>query len=213
MVRRPAKASFGDVYVFPGGVLDKEDSVVHDACSGVSEAYANRLLHVDAGGLDYYSAAIRELFEEAGVLLADNDLTKRELAESRDALNEGELMWDRFVHENSLTLRYDSLHYFSHWITPEVLPKRYSTRFFVAELPPGQQADYDRRELTASVWTTAADAIASSEVPLHFPTRSNMEPMVPHRSVEDLIAWADGCAECGVDAVSPMPPPDSELIS
>ena len=213
MVRRPARASFGDVYVFPGGVLDKEDGAVHDACVGVSETDANRLLHVDAGGLDYYSAAIRELFEEAGVLLADVDLTPAELAEARDALNDGALAWDRFVREASMTLRCDSLHYFSHWITPEVLPKRYSTRFFVAELPAGQHADYDRRELTAAVWTTAADAIASSEVPLHFPTRSNMEPMLPHRSVEDLIAWADSCAECGVEAVSPMPPPDTKLVS
>lgn len=213
MVRRPARASFGDVFVFPGGVVDDEDGAVHDACTGVSEADANRLLHVDAGGLDYYSAAIRELFEEAGVLLADADLTSTELAKARDALNEGTLRWDRFVHDSRVTLRYDSLHYFSHWITPEVLPKRYSTRFFVAELPAGQRADFDPRELTASVWTSAADAIASSEVPLHFPTRSNMEPMVPHESVEELIAWADGCAECGVEAVSPMPPPNSKLVS
>ncbi len=213
MVRRPAKASFGDVFVFPGGVLDDEDAAVHDACAGVSEADANRLLSLDAGGLDYYSAAIRELFEEAGVLLADADLSPGDLAQAREALNDGELAWDRFVHDGKLTLRCDSLHYFSHWITPEVLPKRYSTRFFVAELPAGQHADYDQRELTASVWTTAADAIASSEVPLHFPTRSNMEPMVSCGSVNELIAWADECAECGVEAVSPMPPPDAKLIS
>ncbi len=213
MVRRPAKASFGDVFVFPGGVLDAEDGAVHDACAGVSEADANRLLHVDAGGLDYYSAAIRELFEEAGVLLADTDLSSGDLADARDALNDGELPWDRFVHDGRLTLRCDSLHYFSHWITPEVLPKRYSTRFFVAELPAGQHADHDVREVTASVWTTAADAIASKDVPLHFPTRCNMEPMVPCHSVEALITWADECAECGVEAVSPMPPPNSKLVS
>ncbi len=213
MVRRPARASFGDVFVFPGGVLDDEDGAVHNACAGISEADANRLLHVDTGGLDYYSAAIRELFEEAGVLLADTGLAASELEEARDALNEGTLMWDRFVVDANVTLRCDALHYFSHWITPNVLPKRYSTRFFVAELPEGQHADYDRRELTASVWTTAADAIASSEVPLHFPTRRNMEPMVPCKSVEELIAWADDCAECGVEAVSPIPPPNTKLVS
>ncbi len=213
MVRRPAEASFGDVFVFPGGVVDREDGAVHDRCAGLAEPDANRLLRVDAGGLDYYSAAIRELFEEAGVLLADTELGADDLAQVREALNEGTLLWDRFVSDAGATLRCDALHYFSHWITPNVLPKRYSTRFFVAELPAGQSADYDKRELTDSVWTTAADAIARKDVPLHFPTRRNLEPMVRCHSVAELISWADGCADCGVEAVSPMPPPNEKIVS
>lgn len=213
MVRRPAKAAFGNVFVFPGGVVDAEDGAVYEACAGVSESAANALLKLETGGLDYYSAAIRELFEEAGVLLADTELRPAEIRDARDALNEGVLRWDQFVRDGGITLRCDSLHYFSHWITPDSLPKRYSTRFFVAELPAGQRADFDPRELTAAVWTTAADAIARSDVPLHFPTRSNMEPMVAQQSVAELIAWADDCAACGVEAVSPMPPPEAKLIS
>ena len=74
MVKRHASASFGSAYAFPGGVLESSDSAVHDHCVGPDAAAANRLLDVDDGGLDYFSAAIRELFEESGVLFGTTPL-------------------------------------------------------------------------------------------------------------------------------------------
>ncbi|MGI9201611.1 MAG: MBL fold metallo-hydrolase, partial [Woeseiaceae bacterium] len=67
MVKRHKSASFGSKFAFPGGVLEQSDAVVHDRSTGVSDAQANRLLELEQGGLEYYSAAIRELFEESGV--------------------------------------------------------------------------------------------------------------------------------------------------
>ena len=124
MVKRHKKSSFGSRYAFPGGVLESSDEQVHARSSGISAARANRLLDVDAGGQDYYSAAIRELFEESGVLLAKHKLSEKELDAARAALNSGGLAWDVFVAKSGLTLHYDRLHYFSFWITPAGSPKR-----------------------------------------------------------------------------------------
>lgn len=71
MVRRHEQSSFGAAHAFPGGVVDAEDSEVHDYCSGLTRADANARIGVEDGGLDFYSAAVRELFEETGVLLAE----------------------------------------------------------------------------------------------------------------------------------------------
>ena len=100
MVKRHERASFGSAYAFLGGVLEDVDSRVHEICSGLSNVAANRLLDVEQNGLDYYSAAVRELFEEAGVLLAGHDLPAGQLDEARAALNSGMLEWDRFAIDN-----------------------------------------------------------------------------------------------------------------
>ena len=156
MVRRHAASSFGASYAFPGGVLDSDDATVHEYCKGLGEADADRHLGVRANGLDYYSAAIRELFEESGVLLADLAAVDEDLGEVRDGLNCGAEDWSDFVTRNRLELRCDALHYFAHWITPRALSPRYSTRFFLAEMPAGQHAVHCGGELTDSCWLTAS---------------------------------------------------------
>ena len=117
---------------------------------------ANQLLDLEDGGLDYYSAAIRELFEESGVLLAEHNLSAAALDAARAELNSGSLAWNRFVADDSLRLQYDRLHYFSFWITPVGEPKRYSARFFLAQVPKAQIASHDGGELTESCWLPAA---------------------------------------------------------
>ncbi len=150
MVRRHAKSAFGAAYAFPGGVVDPEDHMVHDACVGVPVSTANANLGVKKDGLDYYSAAIRELFEESGVLLANRRDVAEGLDSARDALNDRSDNWADFVARNNLELQCDRLHYVSHWITPTPMKKRCSTRFFVAAMPDGQVASHCGGELTDS---------------------------------------------------------------
>ena len=119
MVRRHEDSSFGAAYAFPGGVVNPGDSELHDFCRGLSADDANSRLGVESDGLDYYVAAIRELFEETGVLLADISSLDERIESIRDALNNGSLSWTDLVKRNEVTLYCDNLHYFSHWITPQ----------------------------------------------------------------------------------------------
>ena len=207
MVRRHAEASFGAAYAFPGGVVDPEDGAVHDWCRGISALNADANLGLKGNGLDYYSAAIRELFEETGVLLANPDEVAEGPEAARDALNDGSDAWDCFVQRNELELRCDELHYFSHWITPPGQPKRYSTRFFVAALPEGQHAIHCGGELTDSRWSTAHDMLVAGrtgQVELHFPTIKTLESIARYKTFDELIEWASACTDWGVTTMLAM---------
>ena len=206
MVRRHAKSSFGAAYAFPGGVVDDDDAAVHEFCSGLSTTQANSRLGVKKNGLDYFSAAIRELFEESGVLLANvNDLDD-DLGAVRDSLNDGSERWSDFVARNRLDLHVDQLYYFSHWVTPTSQPRRYSTRFFLAELPEGQVAEHCGGELTDSRWITAHDMLEAGRagaVELHFPTVKTLESIARHKTLEALVEWARASVEWGVTSMLP----------
>ena len=209
MVKRHADSSFGAAYVFPGGVVDATDSEVHDYCSGRAAEQADKVMDVEFGGLDYFVAAIRELFEETGVLLADLDSPPEELESARVALNNGSRSWTDFVHGSGARMLCDRLHYFSHWITPEYLPKRYSTRFFVAELPVGQVATHDELELTISVWISASDALRAGKdgtMKLHYPTRQTLESFATHGSASAMLEWASDCEAHGAELFRPSHP-------
>ena len=198
MVRRHAESSFGDAYAFPGGVVDDDDAKVHEFCTGLSTVHADSRLGVKSHGLDLYSAAIRELFEESGVLLASTETLNEDLCAVRDALNDGSESWSDFVARNQLELHCDQLHYISHWLTPPTLPERYSTRFFLAELPEGQAAMHCGGELTDSRWTTAHDMLEAGragEVELHFPTIKTLESIARHKTFDSLMEWARSSVE------------------
>jgi len=206
MVRRHAQLSFGASYAFPGGVLEESDRRVHDRCSGISAVDADRLLDVNGNGLDYLSAAIRELFEETGVLLAQTGLAEEELHIARQQLNDGILSWDGFLETNNLWLLCDSLFYFGYWMTPISQPKRYSTRFFVAQLPDGQRAIHDGGELTDSLWMSAGEVLETSRnerMSLPFPTSKTLESIAVHDSVEKILDWANKRVAAGVSCIMP----------
>ena len=206
MVRRHEKSSFGAAHAFPGGVVDPEDAQVHDQCKGVSARTANTNLGVKHDGLDYYSAAVRELFEESGVLLTKPDDVAEGLAAARDALNDGSDNWADFVARNELELQCDRLHYFSHWITPPSQAKRYSTRFFIAAIPTTLDASHCGGELTDSCWITAKDALAAGRdgsIILHFPTVKTLESIARHRTLDDLLDWAASAVEWGITSMVP----------
>jgi 8-oxo-dGTP pyrophosphatase MutT (NUDIX family) len=206
MVRRHEKSSFGAAYAFPGGVVDDDDAAVHEFCVGLSTLQANSRLGVKENGLNFYSAAIRELFEESGVLLASSMDLDEDLNAIRDALNDGSESWSAFVTRSELELHCDQLHYFSHWLTPVGEPKRYSTRFFLAELPEGQIAMHCGGELTDSRWITAHDMLEAGRegaIELHFPTIKTLESIARHKTLEALVEWARSSVEWGVTSMFP----------
>lgn len=210
LVLRHGNTSFGDSYVFPGGLLEAQDADVFDLCDGVTPAEADAKLGVEDGGLSWYSAAIRELFEEAGVLLAQdaqgNWADARQLARFRDELNAGRLRWRDFLTAHSLRLACAELRYFSFWVTPRELGKRFSTRFFAARLPAGQGAKHCGRELVDSRWLTAHTALELAErkdVSLPYPTRVTLDSLRRFEDADELVAWAERACADGVSCHRP----------
>jgi len=205
MMRRHEKSSFGGAFAFPGGVIEKADRLVADHCVGVTREQADGLLGIE-NGLAYFSGAIRELFEESGVLLADAGESNVDLEAARSGLNDGDLDWGAFVIENDMRLHCAELNYFSFWITPEALPKRYSTRFFLAAMPDGQDALHCGGELTESCWITAREALAAERdgsMTMHYPTIKTLESFAEQQALEGLLKWAADCARAGVPCIFP----------
>lgn len=215
LVHRHARASFGASYVFPGGLVDPGDCEAEAFSPEFSAEAANRSLGLGAGGLDYYCAAIRELFEESGVLLAraaggaaltGASAATLDLEAARTALNAGSLSWSAFLREHGLTLDCGALRYIAWWVTPRALPRRFSTRFFLAGLPQGQAASHDGRELTGSRWATAAEALAaqaSGEMALPPPTQATLTHIAGTATMDGLFEWARGRQQAGVPRILP----------
>ena len=206
MEKRHIKSDFvGGAYVFPGGRVDPEDTVPESLCRGLSEKQANRSLRVDHGGLAYYAAAIRECFEEAGILLAYDEsgelldfgdpACEDRYRSLRDELNAGNRTLLGIVESQGLMLATDRIHYWAHWITPEGQPKRYDTRFFIARAPEGQTAAHDDWELTHSAWVTPGEAINRAidrEWMIIFPTMKNLQQLERLKTADAAVSWAQG---------------------
>jgi len=171
--------------VFPGGAVDADDRHPRweARCAGWDDARATAALARPAGGLGFLVAAVRETFEEAGVLLARDpdglaaDGRHDHLIAARAALNAGDHDFDTLVLDHDLVLATDELLPVSHWVTPPGGPRRYDTWFFVAAAPEGEYL-HDDTELIASAWVRPVDALAAGgrgEVDLIFPTRKNLE--------------------------------------
>ena len=207
MLRRHSRAVFASHYVFPGGVLEPCDGADHARGSGSNADVASKLLGLD-DAQDYYSAAIREAFEEAGILLArdasgDWGLAGKSAAEIRsyrDSLNNSDLDWPDFLQQQDLYPAYDALYYIAYWVTPRVQKKRFSTRFFLALAPTGQQAVHDDGELTDSCWMTANDILEAGqrgEMQLMYPTVSTLSAIAKYHSVDGIIEWAHWRGQSG----------------
>ncbi|WP_042579862.1 NUDIX hydrolase [Variovorax paradoxus] len=170
MLRRAEKANDQNsgASVFPGGVLDAHDRHLHPLCTGLDDAAASVRLAVPEGGLDFYAAAIRECFEEAGLLFANDarnrpvqliDLPLGELATMRDAAEQGTDALLAMCSRHGWRLAGDRVVYFGHWLTPPGMPRRFDTRFFVALMPAGQEVRPDGRETVEHMWLRPADAL------------------------------------------------------
>lgn len=206
MLRRNLNSDFvGGAYVFPGGAVDEADrhADLESVCEGRTDEHASAMLGVDTGGLAFWVAAVRECFEEAGVLLAyDRDGTVVSFADPevaarfdghRRAVDGGERRLVDVCAAEGVQLAVDRIHYFSHWITPVGPPRRYDTRFFVAAAPPEQVPLHDDRETIANLWVHPQDALdrhAAGELDLIFPTIKNLEAIVRFDHAADLLAAA-----------------------
>jgi glyoxylase-like metal-dependent hydrolase (beta-lactamase superfamily II)/8-oxo-dGTP pyrophosphatase MutT (NUDIX family) len=145
--------------VFPGGVLDTRDRDAHAHCAGGDDASFSKLMNLPEGGLDYAVAALRETFEEVGLLLAEGTFDLEHLQPWRQRLNQGHTSAAEFCVAANVRFDAASLVYFSHWLTPPGAPKRFDTRFFAALAPVGQVAQADLTEAVELMWLTPAQAL------------------------------------------------------
>jgi 8-oxo-dGTP pyrophosphatase MutT (NUDIX family) len=200
MVERPGSAAFGGLHVFPGGKVDPADRVDAAHCDGLSDEAASAWLGVPEGGLAYWVAAIRESFEEAGVLLgrlqgrlietADPQLEAR-FQRHREALVRGELKMSDLCLREEIVLAADRVHYFSHWITPEGAPARFDTRFFLAVMPENQIVSHHAEELEDGLWITPQEALShhvSGRWRMIYPTLTTLETLARFDTIEALVA-------------------------
>lgn len=169
MMKRNEQSAFvPGRYLFPGGSVDPSDGLadIYAHCRGLTDAAASSRLGIESGGLAYWVAAIRESFEESGLLLAhDEDGNPiahehaAELARHRKAVAAGDMPFDDLLRGEGLMLEVDALVYFAHWITPPGAPRRYDTRFFVAPAPVGQEPAHDNEEMIESVWMSPREGV------------------------------------------------------
>jgi glyoxylase-like metal-dependent hydrolase (beta-lactamase superfamily II)/8-oxo-dGTP pyrophosphatase MutT (NUDIX family) len=198
LTRRPASMAFAaDMYVYPGGRVDPGDAdrAVADR-SVLTAPEAARGLGGDLpadDALAAYVAAIRELFEEAGVLLADGpgaQVVPRSLvAAARTALVGGDASFATIAAELGLTLRTDLLVPLSRWVTPPTMPRRFDARFFVAELPDGARVSFEGDEVADHAWHTPGDALramAAGEAGMWVPTSATLQQLEHAGSVAEM---------------------------
>jgi len=206
MMRRHLNAAFvGGFYVFPGGAVDPADRAqeVEASCIGLTDADASEQLRVPSGGLGFWVAAVRECFEEAGVLLAAgpdgalvhfaDEATEHRFEAYRRAVHSGERRLVDICADEGLRLAVGDIEYVAHWITPAGEPRRFDTRFFVARAPVGQEPLHDDHETIASLWVRPADALArqeAGELQMIAPTISQLEYLERFATTEEAMADA-----------------------
>jgi 8-oxo-dGTP pyrophosphatase MutT (NUDIX family) len=194
-------------YVFPGGQVDEEDSHLSDYIR-TPENFDPRARLQDQAlelteAISLYVCAIRETFEETGVLLAktgDGQSIEPEcgigiegLAPCRSEICLGKKTLKDIARQENLFFPLADLIPYAHWITPEIVQKRFSTRFFLARLPDGQKAATDAVEMTDDLWVTPHDALRmhfAKDILLMPPTLKTLEEMSAFAGIEDLFAAA-----------------------
>ena len=204
LMRRSRKAGFvPGAYVFPGGRVDGTDSTpdVLDRLDDLTvTAAAERLeLHdAEPPAISYYLAALREAFEETGILVgarADGShpptaAEDRSVDEVREALMQDEVSFGEALQRLAARIEGEAVEYIAHWITPEPEPRRYDTRFFAAKVPSGATPIVDPREMTDALWITPSGALARldrGELPMVFPTIKTIEQLTHFDTTEAAL--------------------------
>ena len=206
LLKRHEKSSFmGGNFVYPGGRVDRDDGSL-EICSfskGITFDEAQKIL----GGtfspdesFAHWIAGIRELFEEAGVLLAydqegnlfqiRNQDEQEKFLHYRESLQKSGLTICEMAQKEKLLFALDQLHYYAHWITPEARSERFDTRFFLARYPSGQEASHDRKETTAGIWITPQKALEENlkgEVFLSPPTLKTLEDLLRFKTIDEVF--------------------------
>jgi len=196
LVKRHYEIDFAaGALVFPGGKANDEDSADDwvQLCDGTYDT-AERTARI---------SAVREAYEEAGIILArpadrrgnGAELVRGDVAGKLDpmrgAVDRREVSFLELIREHELVLALDTLVHFGHWITPVMMPKRFDTHFYLAPTPPHQVAEQDGRETTEALWLgpqQALDMEAADEATIIFPTRMNLGKLAEVASVSEAIA-------------------------
>ena len=205
MLRRNLNSDFvGGAYLFPGGGGDAADAELARFVVGLDDESASRRLRLEAGGLAYYAAALRELFEEAGLLVVCDEAGEpvaatpeviARLEEHRGHVNAGRRTLTELLEDESWRLDVRAMEYLAHWITPVGPPRRYDTRFFVVVAPPGQVAAHDAGETVAARWIAPREALAAhgrGELEMIFPTIRTLEEIAGFATASEVLAFAAG---------------------
>lgn len=211
LLRRNTRSVFvGGASVFPGGALDPADGApaTTERCDGLTEDDALTRLRAQAHGRAHWIAAIREAFEECGLLpattddglplrLDDPEAAKR-FADHRTAVDAGTRTLGDVLAVEGLRLDLAALHYVAHWVTPVGPPRRYDTRFFVGRAPDGQPLAHDGSEVVGAEWTTPAAALArleAGELSMLPPTSESLRWLSEFGNVEAVLEAAAALEE------------------
>jgi 8-oxo-dGTP pyrophosphatase MutT (NUDIX family) len=201
MRRQTSMAFAAGMYVFPGGGMHESDVSPAVPWVGPTAAeWATRLGCDEVLARGLVVAAVRETFEETGVLLAGPDestvladTSGADMQAARDALEDGELAFVDFLRDHGLVLRADLIGAWAHWITPDFEPRRYDTRFFVAALPAGQRVGAMSREADRADWAPLSrvlEAVDAGEAAMMPPTIMTCRGVAKHTAATILDAAA-----------------------
>ncbi len=193
MVKRHHQIDFASgALVFPGGKLDPHDN------DPALRNHADGADKLDDLRLSLVACAIREGFEESGILLARKPgsaayidaAASSALASWRPKLNNSEVGLAEFLTQEKLRLACDALIPFAHWVTPVFMPKRFDTFFYLAATPEGQLGRHDGSESVDSVWVNPNEAIEDKRWTIIFPTKLNLVKLGQSKTVTEAIAKA-----------------------
>jgi 8-oxo-dGTP pyrophosphatase MutT (NUDIX family) len=208
MLQRHADSAFmPGAYVFPGGVVEESDYAPERErlCRGLSYARAHSVMpdvSPPEKALGFFVAAIREAFEEAGILLvcgqsscplAMSHEQKARFTRHRSLVHRNPRLFASMIESEGLKIAADSLRYFAHWITPEASPIRFDARFFVAASPVDQEASCDALETTAAKWISPhelLEAYHKGDLYLPVPTLSSVSILAGFHSIDEVMASA-----------------------
>ena len=201
MMRRVEASAFaGGAYVVPGGRVDPADQSAHwlSHAHGIDPIEANAQFGITEGANGYWIAAIRECFEESGLLFATDSSGHLVIDSSRFAHDRAALIAHRttlleIIERHQLSLSLDRLIYFSHWITQAGRPRRFDARFFIAAVPSEQVASHDGAELDHHVWINPVQALEQhrhGDFHMLFPTRRTLEELAAFGTVAEVLAYA-----------------------
>ncbi len=206
MLKRTSKASFASgMYVFPGGKVDGDDHLYkYDAHRfGPSSGQEPQVKAMGDEWRGFWIAAIRETFEEAGLMLAYNsdselvsfaqDKVQERFSAYRDPLHDGEMSMLEICQKENLKLAVDHVHYYNRFVTPLGRPRRFDTRFFIASAPESQRGSHDEQETVASTWITPQEALArhaAKEFDLMNVTRIQLEALAEYSTKAAVLDMA-----------------------
>lgn len=205
--RHEASAFMGGNFVYPGGRMESgdEDKGLLRYCRGQSPRPAGYAIETDEDpkeSLAYPMCALRELFEEAGILLAydgagdlwatDSPLHRDRFASYRRSIDQKDMTMTDLAQRETLFFAFDRLFYVDRWITPEARNIRFDTRFYLAFCPEGQQASSDQTETVEGVWMSPREALEANlkgSIALSPPTLETLEVLSPFANRASVLQF------------------------